>query len=404
MEIRPILSTLKRNPVAAILIGLQIALTLAILANVLFIVSDRIDRMNRPSGMDEANIFSFGHQNIGTRDDARLAEEDEALLSKLPGVQHVSPIFSLPLGQSGWQTGVNIAIGEQVRDASRLAAIYFGDENFLQTLGVDLIEGRYFTPSEIQTFRFGDQPDPPVILVSKSLADKLFPGQSAVGKMVNITGQEGVLNQQIIGVVGTLASPWPNSRNPDRVIIAPFRPVGIGGYMVRTQAGERDRVMAQVEQALMQSYPDRVIDNLQSFEETRADTHRNNRAIAMVLSAVALALMAVTAFGIVGQASFWVVQRTRQIGTRRALGARKVDILRYFQTENFLITTIAVLLGCALALGLNGLLVTYFSFERLPLGYLPAGVVIVYLLGQMAVLGPALRASRIAPAIATRSA
>ena len=122
------------------------------------------------------------------------------------------------------------------------------------------------------------------------------------------------------------------------------------------------------------------------------------------VSGVAMAQSSVTAFGIVGQASFWVTQRTRQIGTRHALGARKRDILRYFQTENALITLFGIAAGSALALGVNALLVQYLGFDKLPEYWLPIGGVVVLVLGQLAVLGPALKASRIAPAIATRAA
>jgi putative ABC transport system permease protein len=125
--------------------------------------------------------------------------------------------------------------------------------------------------------------------------------------------------------------------------------------------------------------------------------------MAGMLVGVIVALLGVTALGIVGLASFWVAQRRKQIGVRRALGATRGDILRYFQTENFLIVTFGIVLGMVLAFGLNLVLMQKYELPRLPLWYLPAGAVALWLLGQLAVLAPALRAAAVPPVVATRS-
>jgi putative ABC transport system permease protein len=122
-----------------------------------------------------------------------------------------------------------------------------------------------------------------------------------------------------------------------------------------------------------------------------------------LLASVCAALLVVTALGIVGLASFWVQQRTKQIGVRRALGATRAQVLRYFQTENFLLTTIGIVLGMLGAFGLNQLLMTHYELPRLPVPYLPIGALVLWLLGQVAVFGPARRAAAVPPAIATRS-
>ena len=131
---------------------------------------------------------------------------------------------------------------------------------------------------------------------------------------------------------------------------------------------------------------------------------RDDRSMAWLLVSTILALLGVTAIGIVGLASFWVQQRTRQIGVRRALGARRIDILRYFQTENFLLATAGIVLGCAAAIGINVWLMAHYAVPRLPIVYLPIGAVALWTLGQLAVLGPALRAARVAPTLAMRAA
>ena len=111
----------------------------------------------------------------------------------------------------------------------------------------------------------------------------------------------------------------------------------------------------------------------------------------------------ITALGIVGLASFNVSRRTRQIGIRRALGATKPAIVRYFLVENTIVSAIGLTVGGGLAIALNIVMVEAFSVEPLAWYVIPVGMLALWLVGQIAVAGPARRASNITPAIATRS-
>ncbi|MFA6985810.1 MAG: FtsX-like permease family protein, partial [Arenimonas sp.] len=144
--------------------------------------------------------------------------------------------------------------------------------------------------------------------------------------------------------------------------------------------------------------------NNKSLEEDRDDIYRDDRALAWMLITVTVLLLLVTASGIVGMATLWVNQRRKQIGVRRALGARRFDILRYFITENLVITSGGIVAGLLLAVALNQLLVSQLELTKLPIGYLAVGSLVLWLIGVLAVYGPAWRASSISPAIATRSA
>jgi putative ABC transport system permease protein len=95
--------------------------------------------------------------------------------------------------------------------------------------------------------------------------------------------------------------------------------------------------------------------------------------------------------------------RTRQIGTRRAVGARRRDIVRHFMTENWLITTLGVFAGCGLALAAGHWLATQYELPRLDLYYLVAGVAGLWLVGQLAAWQPSLKAAKVSPAMATRN-
>ncbi|MCF5950189.1 ABC transporter permease, partial [Xanthomonas perforans] len=128
------------------------------------------------------------------------------------------------------------------------------------------------------------------------------------------------------------------------------------------------------------------------------------RAMIWLLGAVCVALLIVTALGIVGLASFWVQQRTKQIGIRRALGATRSQILRYFQIENFLLASVGIVLGMLMAYSINVWLMARYELPRLPAIYLPIGALLLWMLGQLAVFWPARRAAAVPPAVATRSA
>jgi putative ABC transport system permease protein len=197
---------------------------------------------------------------------------------------------------------------------------------------------------------------------------------------------------------------WPHSDNIDRTALIPALAL-FGGqmmYVVRTEPGQRDRVMAAGEEYLAQNRS-RIIDFVRSYEEQKRRTYGGDIAMIKLMSAVITVLAAVTGLGIVGLAWFSVAQRRKQIGTRRALGATRLDILRYFMVENWLITTAGLLIGVVAAFGLNWFLDTEYSTWRMPLWYLPLGMLALWLLGQLAVLLPARRAAAIPPALATRS-
>ena len=114
-------------------------------------------------------------------------------------------------------------------------------------------------------------------------------------------------------------------------------------------------------------------------------------------------LIAVTCLGIFALATFNVSTRTKQIGTRRAVGARRGDIVRYFLVENGLITSAGILCGCALALAAGYWLSLEYALPRLDLYYLVGGVLALWGIGQLAAWQPARRAAAVCPSVATRT-
>lgn len=408
MEIKPILSALRRHKAGTFLIALQIALTLAIVCNALFIIHQRVAHLSEPTGIDEANIFVIQNEWVGTPSTDRvdaMIREDLQVLRQLPGVQNVTPSNSYPLRGGGWDDGIKLK-PDQLQDTSG-ATIYFADEHFLDTLGLKLIAGRNFRADEIGHMDMRYKLAPPTVIVTKALADKLFPGGDAVGKTIYLIGGPTTIVGEVELLQAQSVERWASDFAYRSVIIPERLGMSLGSfYIVRTRPGQLEATMRAAGKALFAHNPRRVIndeDGVLSFREVRSRAYESDRGMALLMGVISVVLLAVTAAGIVGLTSFWVGQRRRQIGVRRALGATRQDILRCFMTENLLISCIGVLAGTVLAIAMNLWMVTRFEMHRLSLAYLIGGVVILLLLGQGAVFAPALRASRVPPVEATRS-
>ncbi|KRG66198.1 ABC transporter permease [Stenotrophomonas humi] len=407
MDIRPILVTLLRHKTASLLIVLEIALSCAIICNAVFIISNRIAELQIDSGVADDELVYLATSSLlpDVNMDA-LRKHDIQALSSLPGVKSASSVNQIPFGGNVWGSDVRLDT-EQVRPTTH-ASLYMDDGQLLQTYGLQVTEGRAFNADEyLDNSAFDPNkigPSVPAIILSRSLAQSLFPGQSAVGQLVYVWG-ENQPPSPVVGIVSDLMTPGTPGSFGDRyhTMIFPIR-VSNGAYALRTTPDQRDAVLAAAVAALNASDPNRIIEQKDTLAQMRADFHRRDRAVIWLLLAVCIALLAVTAFGIIGLASFWVQQRTKQIGIRRALGATRQHILRYFQVENFILSSAGIVLGLLLAYSLNMLLMSRYELPRLPLAYLPAAAVLLWVLGQIAVFGPARRAAAIPPAVATRSA
>ena len=406
MDIRPILSTLLRHKTAAALIVLEIAVSCAIICNALFLIGSRLEHMDRASGLAEEEIVRVHITGIGNDDNAdALTREDLASLRAIPGVQAASATNQIPYGNSSWNSSVNLELDQPNQTLN--AAVYLGEEDLVETFGLSIVEGRDFNPDEYIDWADVDTPGSdtpiPAMLVSRATAQRLFPDESAVGKQVYSWGDNPI---RIVGVVDQLIRPneGGGANNHALSIMLPIRtPYGMGPYVLRTEPGRRAEVIDAALAALDRNNASRIVLDSDTFSDVRNAYYAQDRSMAWLLVAVCIALLVVTALGIVGLASFWVQQRTKQIGVRRALGATRGQVLRYFQTENFLLATVGIVLGMLMAYGINLLLMDIYELPRLPAMYLPVGAVALWLLGQAAVFGPARKAASVPPAVATRS-
>ncbi|TPG08555.1 FtsX-like permease family protein [Rhodanobacter glycinis] len=419
MTLHPMIAALRRHKAGVVLIALQIALTLAIVCNAVFIIGQRIERVHRPTGLDENNLFLVSQQWVGapSGDDPGSVEKldsmqqaDLAALRGLPDVASVAPINSLPLLNSSWNGAVDLKPGDKGQGSFRgtRTTYYFSDEQALSTLGLRLVAGRTFTAADVGHRGFRDQGEPSQVILTKALGDKLFPKGDALGKVIFLNG--ATTPTTIIGLVERMQVPgtgsWTNAFAWNATLVPTRLDANFARYAIRAKPGRLDAAMHAVTPALYATNPLRVLDDdsVKSFADIRAEAYRADVGMAILMGVVCLILLAVTAAGIVGLTSFWVGQRHRQIGVRRALGARKIDILHYFQIENLVIASVGAVIGLMLAVGLNLLLMKSFEMDRLPAAYVLIGIVVVLALGQGAVFVPARRASNVPPVVATRAA
>jgi len=411
MEIRPIVSTLLRSRTGPLLVALQVAISLAILANALFIVQQRIGASQRPSGVaDEENVGYVSVRPLEPRPHAEnIAEQqrERAAIAAVPGVASVAWASQMPMSRSGDSSSVRLT-REQEKETTT-AAFYYAQPGFASTMGLKVVEGRDFAEGDVvevnlATAKPGEgQPD--VAIITRALARLLFPDATTyVGRDFHYGGPDGKPTR-IAGIVETLQTPGAGTKQGEYSVILPLRiSYPFSRYVIRAEAGKLDRVLADAREAVRKSAAMPVFTSTRTVSEDRYNRYRNDRAMAWMLITIGVLLILVTASGIVGMTALRVDQRRKQIGVRRALGARWRDILRYFIVENLIITTGGVVTGLLLALGLNRFLMAQVDMARLPLEYLAFGAAALWALGIGAVYGPASRAANISPAIATRTA
>lgn len=402
MEIGPIWRAMMRNKTGAILIALQIAVTMAIMVNAISIMQEKDRMMSRPSGLDEHNLFSIASVGFAKDFNERVTiEEDLAALRAMPGIVNAIQSNAVPLSGSGWSMGLQTEPGAEIDGTG--VGLYFVDEHGLDTYGVNLLAGENFSASDVAWRERAATEWPDKTIITRAMAEAMFPDDwaSALGKTVYIADTQPIT---ITGIVEKMQGSWPGWDGFERVMLVPTHTLfGATAYLIRTEPGMRDSVMPQVEELLADRNKDRIVRSMRSMDEIRERSYRSESSMITILTFTIVLLIAITSLGIVGLASFSVNRRTRQIGTRRALGASKLVILRYFMTENFIISLGGVLLGAALTVGLNILMIETFSLTRITWYLVPVAMLLLLAVGQIAVFGPARRASSVPPAVATRT-
>lgn len=403
LHIRPIVSALLRNRTGAVLVAVQIAIALAVLVNALFIVITRLEKMGRPTGMDVANIFVVQSQGFTQRYDLKSSiQEDLGYLRHLPGVIAATATNAIPLSGGGSSTTLVTVAGKH---NTHTYGMYEVDEQGLDALGLHLVAGRNFRHDEIEPPLTSSDASRFVanIIISRAMGENLFGQENPLGKQLyDSLGQHAT----VIGIVDPAMNSWPGSEHSEWVFYMPRVTSALFGgvrYIVRTRPGQLNAMMRLAEDHLSKSNPERVVHFVRPLGYFKDLSYLGDRSMGIYLLTVTGLLIAVTCLGIFALATFNVATRTKQIGTRRAVGARRADIVQYFLVENGMITSAGILLGCALALATGYWLSVQYSLPRLNLYFLVGGVLVLWAIGQLAAWQPARRAAAVPPSVATRT-
>jgi putative ABC transport system permease protein len=408
IPVRPILSALTRHKAGVFLIALQVALTLAIVANAVFVISQRVIYMSRPSGIDESNIVIVDNRWAGALTPEQAQEKtaaDLAMLRRLPNVADAYADYSFPAAGPG-ATLWGISLDANQKSPTSFSEAYFTDEHALATYGVRLVAGRNFRADEVTPGSQLEQSTNSPIIITQDLAKKLFPAESSLGKAVYVRGAA----RTIIGVISDMEVPAVGTRSfAYRSVLSPVRLADGGGdqYIVRAKPGQAEHLRKALAADLYKVNRLRVIDavdGVQSFHALRDKAYSRDRGLVILLSAASIILLLATVGGIIGITVFWVEERRRQIGLRRALGAKRSDIVAHILTENFFIIFLGISAGSLLAFAANLALMHFLEMTRLPTTYIACGSALLLIFGQCAALTPARRAARMSPMEATRVA
>jgi predicted permease len=331
----------------------------------------------------------------------------QQVLDQLPGATSTALTGTLPMSffdqRSFTAEHRPAGVSEPAVAMSSVAGAYFA------TLGIPLRDGRFFVRDE----------QPRFIVVNETLARMMWPGKSAVGERLKWGSGPGNNNpyMTIVGVVGDVkqrgltapAQPEiyaPYSQSGDDSLLEP----GWDGYrtmalLVRSNANVDPNVMlGMVRQRIQKLDPSLAITNAKQLDTIVADAVAPQRFNAWLLSAFAIASVALAALGLYGLLASVVVSRTREIGVRVALGARRPDVLRLIVGQGVRLVIVGLVLGLAGAAFLTRFMQTLlFGVRPLdPITFTVVSMVLV-VVGLLAALVPAWRAATIDPVRALRS-
>ena len=403
LSIGPIYRSLLRKPVGAVLIMLQIALTLAITCNALFIIDQRLKKIGQDTGIADEEIIFIRSVLVGNDvnyENQRIKDLDA--VKNLPGVKFAAYTNSIPLGTSNSTTTVCKSLDSNEDNCVENMSLYLGESTLAETFGVNIIEGRGFLEDEIvEGTSFGSFSSD-VIILSKAVADSAFPNGDAVGKTIYLASKD----HKIVGIVDAMLRPASGIAmgDPGFSALMPikFDPQN-AGLLLRVEASMLEAMKETIKQTLLAEDKRRIFAEVSTMEDRRKIVYGNDRAMMILLFSTVIFLVIVTALGITGLVSFNVASRQKQIGTRRALGARKSDVLNYFLVENGLIASVGVGIGILFAYLLNQYLIRAYDQGLLGVGFVLIGFIMVAVISQLATLFPALKATKISPATATRT-
>jgi len=388
------------------LLILQLAITLGLIVNSAILSLDTADKLAVDTGLDLDNTLIV--QLTTTSGDYRdfdfarsVTARDMAALSEIPGVQAVTVSNQLPI-QNGGSNGNVYDLDDPESYKTNRDLTYVQFMTTTETVGdawsLEIIEGRMLTSADKPDLDNLDNDAVLGVVITESLSKALHGDQSSIGQELN----SGI-------VVGVVKDFLVNPRLDEDTQYAVFLNIveaninWANTYVLKVDSGQMDYVRKQVRDVILATEQQRDVHTIKTMGEHFENYYANNKGLANLFIMLTLLMLVVTGISSFAYARFHMSQQTKFIGIRRALGAKKSDVIFYVLAENWLLTALGVLLGCGLMIGLNIMLSQYVSLTKPTLLLTLVGIALVYIAGTIATWLPAYQTSKIPPVIATRS-
>jgi predicted permease len=408
----PLLDSLKQSSAGAVtgkdrlrgaLVVLQIALGLVLLSGAGLLGGGFLHLMRRDPGFQPHGLLSFEVALPETMQrDGKHLDFDDALLDRLrhlPGVVSAATAFPLPLTGSQMTASFGIE-GRPTTPSNRaVSGISMVSPGYFETLGVPLLEGRAFAETD-------DANSPPVVVVNRAFAEKFFPGERAPGKRIEPGVRAAGLRtgpREIVGVVGNVRqNALGTAPEPVYYFAARQLPWCCGSHIARTE-GAPLGLEASIRRVVASLDAASPVDQVRTLDDMLAEGIARPRLQALLLGGFALIALALTVVGLYGVLTCSVLTRTREIGVRVALGARRSDMVWMILREAGVLVALGVCAGVAGSLAGNRLLASMVpgaAIRQPALLSLACGVILVA--AALAAFFPARRAASIDPMITLR--
>jgi len=395
--------SLRRNRLRSALVIAEVAMAMTLLVGAGLLINSfvRLQRVN--PGFDPHQVLTLRVDlpDVKYREAAQIINFNQEFLrrvERLPGVRSAAMVFKLPLGGSDASTYFEVE-GQPPDKFRRLSAGgRVSTPGYFHTLGIPLVEGRDFTERD-------ELKSTPVVIINETLAARYFPNQNPVGKHIrpgiSVDGEPPW--REIVGVVGAVRhSGLGKEPRPEYYLPYTQMPFFSLTTVVRA-AGDPMAIVGAVRNEVRALDSDLPVDRVKTLDQYLTESVAQPRFNTLLLALFAGVAMILTAVGLYGVMAYSVTVRTREIGVRVALGARRSDVLRLVISQGMKLTLIGVAIGLVTALALTRLM------AGLLFGVTPTDpatfALIMLLLAGVALLAcyiPARRATKVDPMVALK--
>ncbi|MDU0353540.1 FtsX-like permease family protein [Paraglaciecola aquimarina] len=411
MNIKALLKALSLRKFATTLLLLQLSFTIGLMVNTVILTNSAIEKLNNPLLFDVEQLITVDLiPTSGAYRDTdyyrSITQQDIAKISALDGVISAAHYNQLPIQRGGWNGNMQAADFPDdaiLPDELQYVPQFYTSKIGLQNLGVEIIEGRALTDSDDITRDFytsGMRDDiEQNIVITESLAKAIYKDRSAVGELTN--------NGRVVGVARDFViSPTRKGEAKYFAMFGNFmysQPDYEQHYIVRVELGKQEQVKAQLRDTILSVQSERDISLVQSMSQRLTKFYSQDSGLASLFGMLSLLMILVTVVSSFAHAHFHVTQQRKLIGIRRALGARKKDIMLYVFSENWLLSLGASLLGIATMIGLNIALSLVITIDKPNVLLYVLAVLVVFIAGSLATWLPAYKTTKISPVIATKT-